>query len=50
MEYIYKYDNNIYVKEGENIIEKVKKKSFELWNDYINKFFMPLIRKFIKLI
>ena len=49
LEYIYKYNNNIYVKEGENIIENVKKKSFELLNDYINKFFMPLIRKFIKL-
>ena len=33
LQYIYKNNNNIYVKEDENIVEKIKNKAFEVLND-----------------
>ena len=50
LEYIYKDDsNNIKIKEDENTIQNIKKKSFEIINDYINKDFLSLFMKLIKL-
>ena len=49
LEYIDKDNNNIVIKQDENIIQNIKNKSFKIINDYINKNFLSIIMKFIKL-
>ena len=52
LEYIEKdNNNNLMVKkdENENIMENIKNKSFKIFNEYINKNFLSIIMKFIKL-
>jgi len=50
LEYVYKDDsNNIKIKEDENAIQNIKKKSFGIINDYINKDFLSVFMKLIKL-
>ena len=49
MEYIDKDNNNIVIKQDENIIQNIKNKSFKITNDYIDKNFLSVIMRFIKL-
>ena len=50
LEYINKNNNNnIILKQDENDIQNIKKKSFEILNDYINNNFLPLLTKLVKL-
>ena len=49
LEYIDKDNNNIVIKQDENIIQNIKNKSFKITNDYIDKNFLSVIMRFIKL-
>ena len=50
LEYIYQdNNNNLKIKEDENTFQNIKKKSFEIINDYINNFFFPVFMRLIKL-
>ena len=49
MEYIDKYDENNIIMKDENTIQNIKKKAFDIFNDYINNNFLPLFNSLINL-